>query len=82
MQKSIIIAVIAAACLVMGCTDGRYSAVLSQIDTLMEAHPDSALQRLDSLRSQKESWPKSLRMRKRTLSHELRAKAASRGLKI
>ena len=63
MQKSIIIAVIAATCLMMGCTDGRYSAVLSQIDTLMEAHPDSALQRLDSLRSQKESWPKSLRMR-------------------
>lgn len=63
MQKSIVIAVIAATCLMMGCTDGRYSAVLSQIDTLMEAHPDSALQRLDSLRSQKESWPKSLRMR-------------------
>ena len=63
MQKSIVIAIIAAVCLMVGCTDGRYSAVLSQIDTLMEAHPDSALQRLDSLRSQKESWPKSLRMR-------------------
>lgn len=75
MQKSIIIAVIAAACLVMGCTDGRYSAVLSQIDTLMEAHPDSALQRLDSLRSQKESWPKSLRMRYDLLEAKAQNKA-------
>ena len=41
--------------LMMGCTDGRYDAVLSQIDTLMEAHPDSALLRLDSIRSLKES---------------------------
>lgn len=75
MQKSIIIAVIAATCLMMGCTDGRYSAVLSQIDTLMEAHPDSALQRLDSLRSQKESWPKSLRMRYDLLEAKAQNKA-------
>lgn len=59
----------------MGCTDGRYSAVLSQIDTLMEAHPDSALQRLDSLRSQKESWPKSLRMRYDLLEAKAQNKA-------
>ncbi len=75
MQKSIVIAVIAATCLMMGCTDGRYSAVLSQIDTLMEAHPDSALQRLDSLRSQKESWPKSLRMRYDLLEAKAQNKA-------
>ena len=59
----------------MGCTDGRYDAVLSQIDTLMEAHPDSALQRLDSLRSQKESWPKSLRMRYDLLEAKAQNKA-------
>jgi hypothetical protein len=75
MQKSIVIAVIAATCLMVGCTDGRYSAVLSQIDTLMEAHPDSALQRLDSLRSQKESWPKSLRMRYDLLEAKAQNKA-------
>lgn len=75
MQKSIVIAVIAATCLMMGCTDGRYSAVLSQIDTLMEAHPDSALQRLDSLRTQKESWPKSLRMRYDLLEAKAQNKA-------
>lgn len=61
--------------LMMGCTDGRYNAVLSQIDTLMEAHPDSALQRLDSLRSQKESWPKSLRMRYDLLEAKAQNKA-------
>lgn len=75
MQKSIFIVILAAACLMMGCTDGRYSAVLSQIDTLMEAHPDSALQRLDSLRSQKESWPKSLRMRYDLLEAKAQNKA-------
>ena len=61
--------------LMMGCTDGRYDAVLSQIDTLMEAHPDSALQRLDCLRSQKESWPKSLRMRYDLLEAKAQNKA-------
>lgn len=75
MQKSIFIVILAAACLMMGCTDGRYDAVLSQIDTLMEAHPDSALQRLDSLRSQKESWPKSLRMRYDLLEAKAQNKA-------
>ena len=61
--------------LMMGCTDGRYDAVLSQIDTLMEAHPDSALQRLDSIRSLKESWPKSLRMRYDLLEAKAQNKA-------
>lgn len=59
----------------MGCTDGRYDAVLSQIDTLMEAHPDSALLRLDSIRSLKESWPKSLRMRYDLLEAKAQNKA-------
>ena len=59
----------------MGCTDGRYDAVLSQIDTLMEAHPDSALQRLDSIRSLKESWPKRLRMRYDLLEAKAQNKA-------
>jgi tetratricopeptide (TPR) repeat protein len=61
--------------LMMGCTDGRYDAVLSQIDTLMEAHPDSALLRLDSIRSLKESWPKSLRMRYDLLEAKAQNKA-------
>ena len=59
----------------MGCTDGRYDAVLSQIDTLMEAHPDSALLRLDSIRSLKESWPKRLRMRYDLLEAKAQNKA-------
>lgn len=75
MQKSIFIVILAAACLMMGCTDGRYSAVLSQIDTLMEAHPDSALLRLDSIRSLKESWPKRLRMRYDLLEAKAQNKA-------
>lgn len=61
--------------LMMGCTDGRYDAVLSQIDTLMEAHPDSALLRLDSIRSLKESWPKRLRMRYDLLEAKAQNKA-------
>ena len=61
--------------LMMGCTDGRYDAVLSQIDTLMEAHPDSALLRLDSIRSLKESWPKRLRMRYDLLEGKAQNKA-------
>lgn len=75
MQKSIFIVILAAACLMMGCTDGRYDAVLSQIDTLMEAHPDSALQRLDSIRSLKESWAKRLRMRYDLLEAKAQNKA-------
>ena len=61
--------------LMMGCTDGRYDAVLSQIDTLMEAYPDSALLRLDSIRSLKESWPKRLRMRYDLLEAKAQNKA-------
>ena len=61
--------------LMMGCTDGKYDAVLSQIDTLMEAHPDSALLRLDSIRSLKESWPKRLRMRYDLLEAKAQNKA-------
>lgn len=52
-----------AVCLNIGCTDGRVETALSQIDTLMEAHPDSALLLLDSLKGEKSNWPKSLRMR-------------------
>ncbi len=75
MQKSIFIVILAAACLMMGYTDGRYDAVLSQIDTLMEAHPDSALQRLDSIRSLKESSAKRLRMRYDLLEAKAQNKA-------
>ncbi len=37
--------------------------MLSSIDTLMNNHPDSALQMLDSLKSEKSHWSKSQRMR-------------------
>ena len=63
MHKGRVIGIVVTACLMMGCTDGRVEASLSQIDTIMDAHPDSALLCLDSLRSQKENWPKSFRMR-------------------
>lgn len=73
--RSIIIGIVAAVCLMIGCTDGRYGKVLSQIDTLIENHPDSALLRLDSIRNQKESWSKSLRMRYDLLEAKARNKA-------
>ena len=73
--RSIVIGIVAAVCLMIGCTDGRYGKVLSQIDTLIENHPDSALLRLDSIRNQKESWPKSLRMRYDLLEAKARNKA-------
>ena len=41
----------------------------------MEAHPDSALLRLDSIRSLKESWPKRLRMRYDLLEAKAQNKA-------
>ncbi len=52
-----------AAGLLMGCGDSRTDLVLSSIDTLMNNHPDSALQMLDSLKAEKPHWPKSQRMR-------------------
>ena len=63
MSTKRILYIIIGVTLLTGCTDGRVEATLSQIDTLMEAHPDSALQCLDSLKSQKGSWSKNLRMR-------------------
>ena len=75
MQKGIVIGIVVTACLMIGCTGGRVEATLSQIDTLMEAHPDSALQRLDSLKSQKGSWSKNLRMRYDLLEAKAQNKA-------
>ena len=49
--------------LLAACSDGRTAQMLSQIDTLMNDHPDSALTMLDSLRLEKANWSKSLRMR-------------------
>lgn len=48
----------------ISCSEGReHAEMLDCIDTLMNNHPDSALQMLDSLRSEKPHWSKSQRMR-------------------
>ena len=52
-----------AAGLLMGCGDRKTDQMLSSIDTLMNNHPDSALQILDSLKSEQPHWSKSQRMR-------------------
>lgn len=49
--------------LLTGCKDARTDQMLSHIDTLMNQYPDSALQKLDSLKSEKPQWAKSQRMR-------------------
>ena len=61
--KTIIIAILLTAGLLAGCGDSRTDQMLSSIDTLMNNHPDSALQMLDSLKSEKPHWSKSQRMR-------------------
>jgi len=61
--KIIIIAILLTAGLLVGCGDRRTDQILSSIDTLMNNHPDSALQMLDSLRSEKPHWSKNQRMR-------------------
>lgn len=48
----------------LSCSEGRdHAEMLDCIDTLMNNHPDSALQMLDSLKSEKPHWSKSQRMR-------------------
>jgi hypothetical protein len=61
--KIIIIAILLTAGLLVGCGDRRTDQMLSSIDTLINNHPDSALQMLDSLRSEKPHWSKNQRMR-------------------
>jgi hypothetical protein len=60
---SIFIVFFLAAGLLMGCGDRKTDQMLSSIDTLMNNHPDSALQILDSLKSEQPHWSKSQRMR-------------------
>lgn len=60
---SIFIVFFLAAGLLMGCGDKKTDQMLSSIDTLMNNHPDSALQILDSLKSEQPHWSKSQRMR-------------------
>ena len=60
---SIFIVFFLAAGLLMGCGDKRTDQMLSSIDTLMNNHPDSALQILDSLKLEQPHWSKSQRMR-------------------
>ena len=48
----------------IACSEGReHAEMLDCIDTLMNNHPDSALQILDSLKSEKPHWSRSQRMR-------------------
>lgn len=48
----------------IACSEGReHAEMLDCIDTLMNDHPDSALQILDSLKSEKPHWSRSQRMR-------------------
>ena len=61
--KIIIIAILLTAGLLVGCGDRRTDQMLSSIDTLMNNHPDSALQMLDSLKSEQPHWSKNQRMR-------------------
>lgn len=61
--KIIIIAILLTAGLLVGCGDRRTDQMLSSIDTLMNNHPDSALQMLDSLKLEQPHWSKSQRMR-------------------
>lgn len=49
--------------LLAGCTDSRIEKALTQIDTLITNHPDSALRQFDILRAKKPQWAKSQRMR-------------------
>ena len=61
--KTIIIAILLTAGLLVGCGDRRTDQMLSHIDTLMSQQPDSALQLLDSLKADKPQWSRSQRMR-------------------
>ena len=62
-MKNILYIIIGVA-LLMACS-GQHEqrAMLDRIDSLMNDHPDSALTMLDSLKSEKANWSKSLRMR-------------------
>ena len=46
-----------------GCRDSRVESTLSHIDTLLNAHADSALAKLDSLKAEKPQWAKSQQMK-------------------
>ena len=65
-------------------TNTRNSSAAEESMRLVSVHPLTLEECMEFIDDDEllEITPKSLRMRKRTLSHELRAKAASRGLKI
>lgn len=60
---TLVMVIICMAVLCAGCGDGRTDRLLFCIDTLANNHPDSALQILDSLKTEKPNWAKSQRMR-------------------
>lgn len=62
-QKTLITVLLCVAALCAGCGDGRTDGLLSQIDTLTEARPDSALRMLDSLGGEKAGWSRRQRMK-------------------
>ena len=59
--KTLMIVAVCIAAICAGCGDGRTDQVLSRIDTLINDHPDSALQMLYSLKSEKSRWARSQR---------------------
>ena len=61
--KTLMMIILCLAALCAGCRDGRTDGLLSRIDTLTEARPDSALRMLDSLGAEKAGWSRRLRMR-------------------
>jgi len=61
--KTLMMIMLCVAALCAGCRDGRTDGLLSRIDTLTEARPDSALRMLDSLGAEKDGWSRRQRMK-------------------
>ena len=59
----------------IGCTDNGYTLELQGIDSLIDSHPDSALAQLDSLKTEKNGWPRARRMRYELLRAKAQNKA-------
>lgn len=59
----------------IGCTGNGYTLELQRIDSLIDSHPDSALAQLDSLKTEKNGWPRARRMRYELLRAKAQNKA-------
>lgn len=73
--SGIIAVIILVAVILAGCKDAKTYQMLSHIDTLIDNHPDSALQILDSLKAEKPHWARSQRMRHDLLAMKAQNKA-------